>query len=317
MVKIAVIGGGKWGKNIIRTLYQLGVLAAVADSSEDVCKEIKVSYPEIHVATDYQTVLNSDITAVVIATPVPSHYRIAKDSLAAGKDVFIEKPMTLSQAEAEELVVLSEQAKKILMVGHLLLYQPAVQWIKDRLDAGLLGEVSGIHQERLGLGRARETENVLWDLGVHDLAVILYLTGTNPRISQITGQSRLRPNIEDDIYLHLTVNDHLQAHLHISWLWPKQHRQLTITGTKGMLVYNELEQTVTLYRNGINKSDLSTWDQGAELVYKGDGTPLVREMEHFITCVKERKNPISNGPSGVAVLKLLEEASQRLKNSAP
>lgn len=316
-MKIAVIGGGKWGKNIIRTLYQLGVLAAVADRSEAVCNEIKASYPEIHVVSDYQTVLNSNITAVVIATPVPSHYQIAKESLAAGKDVFIEKPMTLSKAEAEELVILSEQAKKILMVGHLLLYQPAVQWIKERLDAGLLGEVSGIHLERLGLGRARETENVLWDLGVHDLAVISYLTGTNPRVSQIIGQSRLRPNIEDDIYLHLIINDHLQAHLHISWLWPKKHRQLTITGAKGMLVYNELEQTVTLYRNGINKLDLSTWDHGAELVYKGDGTPLVREMEHFITCVKERKPPISDGPSGMAVIKLLEEASQRLKNSAP
>ncbi|HEY8463248.1 MAG TPA: Gfo/Idh/MocA family oxidoreductase [Bacillota bacterium] len=316
-MKIAVIGGGKWGKNIIRTLYQLGVLAAVADSSEAVCNEIKASYPEIHVVSDYQTVLNSNITAVVIATPVPSHYQIAKKSLAAGKDVFIEKPMTLSKAEAEELVILSEQAKKILMVGHLLLYQPAVQWIKERLDAGLLGEVSGIHLERLGLGRARETENVLWDLGVHDLAVISYLTGMNPRVSQIIGQSRLRPNIEDDIYLHLIINDHLQAHLHISWLWPKKHRQLTITGTKGMLVYNELEQTVTLYHNGINKLDLSIWDHGAELVYKGDGTPLVREMEHFITCVKERKPPISDGPSGMAVIKLLEEASQRLKKSAP
>ena len=147
----------------------------------------------------------------------------------------------------------------------------------------------------------------------HDLAVILYITGANPKVSQITGQSRLRPHIEDDIYLHLIVNDNLQAHLHISWLWPKQHRQMTIIGTKGMLIYNELEQTVTLYRNGINKIDLSTWEQGSEVIYKGDGSPLVREMEHFITCVRERKNPISDGHSGVAVLKLLEEASQRLK----
>ena len=164
-MKVAVIGGGRWGRNLIRTLHQLGVLAAVADQSEDVCKQIKAIYSDIDVSTDYQTILNSNITAVVVATPVPSHYQIAKKSLAAGKDVFIEKPMTLSKAEAEELVVLSEQADKILMVGHLLLYQSAVGWIKDHLAEGLLGEISGIHQERLGLGRARETENVLWDLG--------------------------------------------------------------------------------------------------------------------------------------------------------
>lgn len=315
-MKIAVIGTGNWGKNLVKTLYQLGVLAAVADQAEVLCNGVKIDYPGINVYTDYNVVLNSDIKAVVIATPAPTHYRIVKEALAAGKDVFVEKPMTLSTAEAVELAVLAEEKGRILMVGHLLLYQTAVQWIKDYLNAGFLGELSSLHQERLSLGRARETESVLWDLGVHDLAVMLYLIGTNPVAARISGQQRLRPGIEDDIYLHLTFNGNLQAHLHTSWLWPKRRRQLTITGTEGMLVYNEMEQTVTLYRNGININDLSNWDEGAELIFKGDGAPLTREMEHFMACIRDRKNPISDGRSGVTVIKVLEEATRQLRDLA-
>jgi predicted dehydrogenase len=311
---VAVIGTGRWGMNLVKTLYQLSVLRAVADQLEVLCGRIKSEYTDIKVSTDYSIFLtDSNIKAVVIATPAPTHYRIAKEALLAGKDVFIEKPMTLFATEAEELTALAKQKNKILMVGHLLLYQSAVQWIKDYLDSGELGELNSLHQERLGLGRARETENVLWDLGVHDLAVILYLTGIRPLSSQISGQQRLRQGIEDDIYLHLTFQNNVQAHIHTSWLWPKRRRQLTITGTKGMLIYDEIEQTVTLYRNGINKSDLSNWDEGAELVFKGDGAPLTREMKHFLDCIEKRKAPISDGRSGADVIKVLENVTNQLR----
>jgi predicted dehydrogenase len=312
-MEIAVIGIGNWGKNLVKTLHQLGVLAAVVEQEEVLCNGVKTDYPDINVYTDYDMVLNSDIQAVVVATPAPTHHQIVKEALKAGKDVFVEKPMTLSATKAEELATLAEKKEKVLMVGHLLLYQSAMQWIKDYLNAGLLGELSSLHQERLSLGRARETESVLWDLAVHDLAVMLYLIGTNPVAGRISGQQRLRPGIEDDIYLHLTFNGNLQAHIHTSWIWPKRCRQLTITGTKGMLVYDEIEQTVTLHRNGINKSDLSSWDDGAELVFKGDGAPLTREMEHFMECIKNRRNPISDGRSGVTVIKVLEEATRQLR----
>lgn len=311
-MKIAVIGTGNWGKNLVRTLDQLGVLAATADQAEWLNAAVKSEYPQVSVYSDYRLILESDIEAVVIATPAPTHYRIVKEALLAGKDVFVEKPMTLSAAEAEELANLAAAEKKILMVGHLLLYQPAIQWIKEALGSGLIGELTSLHQERLSLGRARESENVLWDLGVHDLAVILYLTGGELLKSKIYGQRRLREGIEDDIYLHLSFSGNIYAHLHTSWVWPERRRGLTITGTKGMLVYDEVGQTVTLHRKGINKSDLSNWDEGADVVFKGDGAPLTREMEHFIDCVQKRRKPISDGFSGAAVIKVLEELTRQL-----
>lgn len=312
-MKIGIIGTGNWGKNLVRTLNDLKVLVATADQAEGLNDAVKREYPRINVYSDYQLILESDIEAVVIATPAPTHYRIVKEALLAGKDVFVEKPMTLSAAEATELADLAADRGKILMVGHLLLYQPAVQWIKEALGSGLIGQLTGLHQERLGLGRARETESVLWDLGVHDLAVILYLTGAKLLGSRIYGQQRLRKGIEDDIYLHLNFAGNIHAHLHTSWVWPERRRRLTITGTKGMLVYDEMEQTVTLHRKGINEKDLSNWDEGAEVVFKGDGLPLTREMEHFIDCVQNRRKPISDGYSGAAVIKVLEDLNRQLK----
>ncbi|NLY74252.1 MAG: Gfo/Idh/MocA family oxidoreductase [Firmicutes bacterium] len=312
-MKLAVIGTGNWGKNIVRTLDGLGVLAAAADQAAEWRAAIKKEYPQVEVYSDYQPILESDITAVAIATPAPSHYRIAAEAIRAGKDVFVEKPMTLSAAEAEELAQLAVKEGKILMVGHLLLYQPAIQWLKKELDSEIIGEIGSLHQERLGLGRARESESVLWDLGVHDLAVLLYLSGRELLESKVCGQRRLRSGIEDDIYLHLSFTGNLQAHLHTSWIWPERRRRLTITGAKGMLVYDELEQTVTLHRKGIKLSDLTNWDQGAEVVFKGDGAPLTLELEHFIDCVRNRRTPISDGFSGAAVVRLLEELSRQLR----
>jgi predicted dehydrogenase len=313
LLKVAVIGAGHWGRNIVRTLDQLGVLAAVAEEAEALCNGLKKEYQNLNIYTGYEKILQSDVKAVVIATPAPTHYSIVKEALLAGKDVFVEKPMTLVAAEAEELAVLAEEKQQILMIGHLLLYQPAIQWIKKYLQAGSLGQLNSLHQERLSLGRARETESVLWDLGVHDLAVMLYLIGTNPVFGRVSGQQRFRSGVEDDVYLHLTFDGNVQAHLHTSWLWPNRRRQLTITGTTGMLVYDELEQSVTLHRNGINKRDLSNWDEGTELVFKGEGAPLTLEMKHFLECVKERKSPLSDGRSGVNVIRILEEASRQLK----
>jgi predicted dehydrogenase len=314
-MKVAVIGAGRWGRNLVRTLYQLGVLAAVAEEAEALRNALQNDYQNVQIYADYRQIWQSEIRTVVIATPAPTHYRIVKEALLAGKDVFVEKPMTLTAVEAGELTHLAEQVQKILMVGHLLLYQPAVQWIKAYLQAGSLGQLNSLHQERLSLGRARETESVLWDLGVHDLAVMLYLIGTKPVSGRISGQQRFRSGIEDDVYLHLTFDGNIQAHLHTTWLWPNRRRQMTLTGTGGMLVYDELEQTVTLYRNGINKGDLSNWDEGAELIFQGEGAPLTLEMQHFLECVAKRQKPISDGRSGVNVIKILEVASRHLMRS--
>ncbi|MGE5551276.1 MAG: Gfo/Idh/MocA family protein [Bacteroidota bacterium] len=314
-MKIGVIGAGNWGKNIVRTLYGLNGLAAVAETSTDIRAGLETEYPSLQVYPDYQSLLGTDIPAVAIATPVITHFEVAKAALLAGKDVFVEKPLTLASAEAQDLVRLAEKKQRILMVGHLLLYQPAVQWVKSYIASGALGKLHSLHQERLNLGRARKVENALWSLGVHDVAVLLHLVGQAPEGLEVSGQCVLQPGIEDDVYLHLNFPGGVQAHLHNSWLWPEKHRRLTVVGSEGMLVYDEADQTVTLHRKGINP-DLSNRDGGAEIAFRGDGEPLALELKHFLDCVAGRLTPLSDGRSGLAVVRVLEEATKGL-NSPP
>ncbi|MGQ9778247.1 MAG: Gfo/Idh/MocA family protein [Bacillota bacterium] len=314
-MKVGVIGAGNWGINIVRTLAKLGALAGVAEIQEETRARVAEEFPETPIYPDYEVLLaEAKIPAVAVATPAPTHYRIARAALAAGKDVFVEKPMAMTAAEAEELVGLAEETGRVLMVGHLLLYQPAVGFLKDYLDSGALGRVFSLHQERLNLGRARAVENVLWCLGVHDVAVLLYLLGSSPLGLSISGQRALRPGIEDDVYLHLEFARGIRAHLHCSWLWPEKRRRLTIVGEKGMLVYDELEQSVTLHRKGIGP-DLRNIDEGSEVVFVGDGEPLLHEMRHFLSCLEDRRSPLSDGQSGVAVMRVLEEAGKKLGRS--
>ncbi len=311
-MKVAVIGAGNWGRNLVRTLDTLGALAAVAEVDADRRAMLAADFPGLAVYPDFPLLLASDIPAVAIATPAATHFPVARAALLAGKDVFLEKPMALTRAEAEQLVHLAGERQRILMVGHLLLYQPAIVWIKEYLAAGNLGEVRSFHQERLNLGRARPIENALWSLGVHDVAILLYLIGGLPTRLQVMGQRVLQPGIEDDVYLHLSFAGGMQAHLHSAWLWPERRRRLTAIGSRGMLVYDESDQTVTLHRKGINP-DLSNRDEGAEIVYRGEGAPLTLEIQHFLACIAQRRTPLSDGASGAAVIGVLEEATRLLK----
>jgi len=312
MGKVIVVGAGQWGKNLVRTFHELGALAGVAEADAKLRNSLRSDYPEIPVFEDYNLALDSPAEAFVIATPAPTHAGIAKEAMKAGKDVFIEKPMTLSSEDAEQLVQLAESGGRVLMTGHLLLYQPAVQMIKRMLEAGEIGTLKSLHQERLKLGRARAVENVLWSFGVHDLAVFLYLTGSQPEQVQASGQCIIQPSVEDDVHLHLHFPEGVDAHLHVSWLWPVQRRRLTVIGTSGMMVYDEDEQTVTLYRKTID-SGLSNVDEGTEVIFRGDSRPLTLECEHFLKCIRERLKPISDGMNGMNVIRILEQASQSLQ----
>lgn len=310
-MKVAVVGAGAWGKNIVRTLHELGALAAVVDVSPAIREQIASSYPGVTVSDEISSIAGNDIKAVAVATSAPTHYGVVKTLLEAGEDVFVEKPMALSVAEAEELAGLAERGGRVLMVGHLLLYQPAVQWLKTELGSGALGRVVGIHQTRLGLGRARKVENVLWSLGVHDVAVALYLAGSSPESVMVSGQRIIQPGIEDDVHLEMGFGDGLRAYLHCSWLWPERERRTVVVGSRGILVYNELEQTITLHRKSID-SALANVDDGCEVVYQGSGEPLKLEMQHFLDCIGSRATPISHGRSGVEVVRVLQTASERL-----
>lgn len=310
-VKVAVLGAGQWGMNLIRTFHELGALAAVVEVDAERRARVQVQYPDAQVFEDPEPVWDSPVPAVVVATPVPTHYDLARQALLAGKDVFVEKPLTLSVADAAELVGLARRQGRVLMVGHLLLYQPAIRWLKQRLAEGLIGRVHSLHQERLNLGRVRSAENALWSLGVHDVAVLLYLVGGPPEQVSVTGQRVLQPGIEDDVYMHLRFPGGVQAHLHTSWLWPEKRRRLTIVGSEAMVVYDELTQTVTLHRKRISRS-LDHVDEGSEVVYQDDGEPLRLECEHFLEAVRSHQPPVSDGALGIEVLRVLEQAQQQL-----
>jgi predicted dehydrogenase len=313
--KVIVVGAGQWGRNLVRTFHELGELAGVAEAHYELRRQLASDYPNIPLYDDYRESLKTDVAAIVIATPAHTHASIAIEAMEAGKDVFVEKPITLSVEEAEQLVRLAEKRERILMVGHLLLYQPAIQRIKAIIEDGLIGEIASLYQERMKLGRVRAVENVLWSFGVHDLAVILYLIGKSPLHIQATGQCIVQPEIEDDVYVHLTFEGSVTAHLHTSWLWPQQRRHLTIIGTKGMIVYDEEKQTVTLHRKTID-AGLANVDEGTELVFQGEAKPLTLECKHFLQCIDTRQSPVSDGRNGSDVVRILEQASRLLREEA-
>lgn len=313
-MKIGVIGAGKWGQNVVRTLYNMGALAGVAEADSGLRDLLSSQYPDIPLYADYRPLLESDVPAVAIATPAPTHHEVAKAALQANKDVFVEKPLTLSASHASELVTLAEDRDRVLMVGHLLLYQPAIQRIKAEIEAGRIGQVFSLHQERLNLGRARSVENSLWSLGVHDVAVFLHLVGEEPSDIQVVGHSGITAEIEDDVYLHLNFASSIQAHLHVSWLWPERRRQLVVVGSRGMLVYDELAQTVTFHDKGINR-DLSNRENGSTVLFEGAEQPLQLELQHFLDRILDRNAPLSDGPSGLHVVKILEQAEALLRGS--
>ena len=304
-MKIAVIGAGNWGRNLVRNLSDMDALSHVVEQKADSLKEISSQFSDVECLDSFDSLLESNIDAVAIATPAQSHYEIASTFLKAGKDVFIEKPMTLCSKEASELVDIAKLNNSILMVGHMLLYQPAIQFIKTYLAEGHIGQIYHLHQERLKLGRVRSKENVIWSLGVHDIAVLLYLAGSAPHEIKCSGHSGIQEQIQDDAYVHMTFQSGTKAHLHSSWIWPENSRSMRIIGSKGMLVYDEIKQTVTLHKKRIGE-DLENIDEGEETLFEGSSQPLRLEMEHFVHCIKTRETPISDGLSGLAVIRVLE-----------
>jgi len=304
-MKIAVIGAGHWGINLVRNLHALEVLSHVVETNTEIIDAVSEEICNVQFLNDYDALLSSDINAVAIATPTSTHYGIALKFLEIGKDVFIEKPMTISTREAEELVRVADANQRILMIGHILLYQPAIDFIKNYLEQDHLGRIYHLHQERLKLGRVRTVENVIWSLGIHDIAVLLYLVGSSPQKVDFTGHCGVQKRIEDDAYVHMTFDEGIIAHLHSSWIWPENKRSLTIIGEKGMLVYDELEQTVVLHKKRIG-SDLENINEGEEILFKGSNEPLRLEMEHFIQCISSRRKPISDGRSGLEVVRVTE-----------
>ncbi|HLE97195.1 MAG TPA: Gfo/Idh/MocA family oxidoreductase [Candidatus Thermoplasmatota archaeon] len=304
---VGVIGAGAWGRSHVRTLQEMGELAVVVEAHAPTREKVLADFPGVPVVADLAEALKGDAKAFVVATPAATHFDVATRILTAGKDVLVEKPLTLSSAEGERLVAAADAAGRVLMVGHLLLYDPGTAALAAALRAGRIGELRSVAIERLKLGRVRREEDVLWSFGVHDIAVMLDLVGAEPVRVDASGHAVLQPRVADDVHVHMTFPGDVRAHLHVSWLWPETRRRTTLVGSKAMLTYDEVRREVRLHRRHVG-ADLKEADEGDEVLFSGEAQPLRAELEHFLACVRTRARPRSDGTQGVRVLRVLERA---------
>lgn len=328
MIKIAVIGLGYWGPNLLRSFNQLSEaqVVAICDAEEKQLKKFSQLYPQAKTTTKYAEILsNNEIEAVIIAVPAPLHYQLCKEALLAGKHVFVEKPLALKLDEAEELVALAAKQKKILMVGHLLKYHPAVAKLKEYIDHKDIGEVFYMYSTRVNLGRVRVQENALWSLAVHDIAVILYLMNNIlPKEVTAQGGAYLTREVEDVVFVNLFFPNKVLATVHASWLDPHKIRQLTIVGSKKMAVFNDMDgsEKIRLYDKGVDF--LPSFQTYSEYLTIRDGDinipkiqmkePLQIECNHFLECIANNKTPLTDGVDALRVLKVLSAAQESLKD---
>jgi predicted dehydrogenase len=324
-VRVAVAGLGYWGPNLARNFAGLPgcEVAWLVDQSAEVLARVGGAHPEARRTTSLTDALADDsVDAVVLATPVPTHAQLAEQVLDAGKHCFVEKPLATTVADAERAVAAAERAKRLLMVGHLLEYHPAVETLKEIADSGQLGELHYVYSHRLNLGKLRADENALWSLGAHDVSVLLHLLGEEPSEIQARGESYMRPPVEDVVFCFMRFPSGRAAHMHLSWLDPHKARRFTVVGSKRMATFDDmdLERKVTVYDKGFDES-ASTY--GEYITRSGDiwspripnREPLRIECEHFVDCIRSGATPRSDGASGLRVVRVLESAQAALDDS--
>jgi predicted dehydrogenase len=325
-VGIAVVGTGDWGANLVRNFAAVkgGRLAMLCDSDADRLGRARARHPDARACTDAREVAAAaDIHAAVVSASAISHYPLARLLLEAGKDVYVEKPLTLKVEHAEELVRLARDKNRVLMVGHLLLYHPAVQYLKRLVDEGSLGDVLYIYSQRVNLGKVRTDENALWSFAPHDLSVILHLLEDEPVDVVARGSAFLQGKIEDVVFVDLRFPNGKLAHVHVSWLDPHKLRKFTVVGSQKMAVFDDMEasEKIRIYDKGVDRAgeivpygDALTVRSGDILIPKISlQEPLKIECQHFVDCVRERKTPLSDGRSGLRVVKVLAAAQASLE----
>jgi len=310
MTNLAVIGTGYWGKNLVRNFAQLEVLHTICDTDEDRLKQMEKDYPRVNKVMAFGEVLgNDEIDAVAISTPAELHYQLTKEALLAGKDVFCEKPLALTVEQGVELTTLAEKNKRILMVGHLLEYHPAVLKLKELIHQGELGKINYIYSSRLNLGKIRREENILWSFAPHDISVILLLLNEMPTTVSAHGGNYLHSQIADITVTNLNFNSGVKAHIFVSWLHPYKEQKLIVIGEKKMAVFDDVakEDKLLLYPHKIDWIDRVPVPkkENAEKVDFGIKEPLREECLHFLHCLKTRQTPKTDGNNGVKVLKVL------------
>jgi predicted dehydrogenase len=326
-LRIGVIGAGYWGPHLIRNISEIpgARLSAVADLSPARLQALRERYPTTSMTQDYRDVLADGIDAVVIATPVKTHYPLAREALRAGKHVLMEKPLTRRSSEAFDLVRLAEQQGLVLMVGHTFEYNPAVAILRDIVQRGAIGDILYVDAARLNLGQFRYDVNVLWDLAPHDISIMNFILGSEPTSVSARGSTCIHPTMHDVAYLELRYPNGVLGHVHVSWLEPAKVRRFTVVGTDKMVVYNDVapEEKLRIYDKGVIKTtssgdfadfQLSYHYGGVTIPAVPSGEPLKIELMHFIDCIVSGKVPQSDGWSGLRVTKVLEAADKSLHN---
>ena len=324
-VRVGVVGLGYWGPNLARNIDGLegAELAWCCDGRADVRARFAAIHRSARFTADLDDLLADDaLDAIVLATPVPTHAELAVRVLEAGKHCFVEKPLAQSVADAERAVARARAAGRVLMVGHLLQYHPGVRKLKEIADSGELGAIHYIYSNRLNLGQLRSDENALWSLGAHDISVILYLAGEDPSELTARGECYMREGVEDVVFAFLRFPSGLAAHLHLSWLDPHKERRFTVVGSQRMATFDDmdLERKVTVYDKGFDQKADS---YGEYITRAGDiwsprisnAEPLRLEIAHFVECVRENRAPVSDGDSGVRVVRVLERLQEELERS--
>ena len=323
-VRLAVVGAGNWGKNLVRNFAALpnAELAYVCDLNEKVRKSMQAQYPQATVTDGTDAILKDpSVNAVVIAVEAPEHFAVARASLQAGKHTYVEKPITLKSSEALELQQLAQKGNRKLMVGHLLEYHPAVNYVKEMIKTGKVGDSLYLYFQRLNLGIVRKTENAWWSLAPHDVSVACYLFESEPVSVSATGQAYLQKGIEDVVFANLKFADGRMAHIHVSWLDPHKIRKMTLVGSQKMVVLDDMEasEKVRIYDKGAEIKSVNSYVEAISL-RTGDillpkvsaQEPLQLECQHFVEAIVKDLAVRSDGADGVRVVKVLEAGSKSL-----
>jgi len=318
---IAVVGGGYWGKNLIRNFSELDSLRAVCDPSPAVEANTKAKYPAVKYARAYEEVLADDqVRGVALATPAVLHFEMAKRALQAGKDVFVEKPLALAVAEGEELVEIAARMNRVLMVGHILQYHPAIRKLKELIDSGSLGRIEYIYSNRLNIGKIRSEENILWSFAPHDISVLLELLGEVPLTVTCEGGFYLNHDVADVTLSQFAFANGVRAHIFVSWLHPFKEQRLVVVGSEKMAVFDDTAaDKLVLYPHRVE------WKGRVPNAIKAEGIavpldasePLRNECQEFIDCVASRREPRTDGREGVRVLKVLRACQQAMTSHSP
>lgn len=316
-MKIGLVGCGYWGKNIARNLHQMGLLGAVCDLNPKVLESVNKLYPGVTVTSSLPDLLASKaLDAVAIASPAAQHAATARAALLAGKDVLVEKPLALKVKDAEALLDLARRKKRILMVGHILCYHPAILKLKELVGAGELGDIQYIYSNRLNLGKIRHEENILWSFAPHDISVILLLLGRLPKRVTTAGESWLRKGVVDVTMTTLEFTAGTRAHIFVSWLHPFKEQKLVVVGSKRMAVFDDVikEGKLRLFDKGVD------WLNGEPVIRQTSEStlffpelePLREELLYFAECVVTRKAPRTDGKHGRDVLRVLDAGQRSL-----